>query len=76
MFRGRSLLVDVNHEHARYTLRKGEPVEIEHHGKPVTLTTEKVLKLAIPRLGHQPPPPTQPPGRQPVRRRPSPQPAR
>jgi alpha,alpha-trehalose phosphorylase len=76
MFRGRSLLVDVNREHARYTLRKGEPLEVQHHGKPVTLTTDKVLKLAIPRLAHQPPPPTQPPGRQPVRRRPSPQPAR
>ena len=58
MFRERSLLVDVNREHARYTLRAGEPLEIEHHGEPVTLSDrEGALKLAIPRLARQPPPP-------------------
>jgi alpha,alpha-trehalose phosphorylase len=72
MFCGRSLLVDVNHEHARYTLRAGEPLEIQHHGEPATLTGDDVLKLAIPRLPAQSPAPTQPPGREPTRRRPTP----
>ena len=74
MFRERSLQVEVDHEHARYTLRAGDPLEIEHHGEPVTLTADKVLKRPIPRLARQPPPPPQPPGREPARRRPSPQP--
>jgi alpha,alpha-trehalose phosphorylase len=71
MFRGRSLLVDVNHEHAQYSLRAGEPLEIEHHGEPATLTGDRVTKLAIPRLPSQSPAPTQPPGREPARRRPA-----
>jgi alpha,alpha-trehalose phosphorylase len=75
MFRERSLLVEVDREQAAYTLRAGEPLEIQHHGDPVTLTAEEVLKLPIPRLAPQPPPPPQPPGREPVRRRPSPAPA-
>ena len=38
MFRGRSLLVDVNHEHAQILAAwTGEPLEIEHHGEPATL---------------------------------------
>src|SRR5450755_3701427 len=72
MFRERSLLVDVNHEHARYTLRAGEPLEIQHHGEPATLTGDEVLKLAIPRLPPQSPQPAQPPGREPPRGRPAP----
>jgi alpha,alpha-trehalose phosphorylase len=72
MFRGRSLVVEVNHEHARYSLRAGEPLEIKHHGDAATVTSDDVLKLPIPRLPPQPPPPAQPPGREPARRRPSP----
>jgi alpha,alpha-trehalose phosphorylase len=69
MFRERSLLVEVDQGHARYSLRGGEALEIEHHGETVTVSAADVLELAIPRLGHQPPEPSQPPGRQPVRRR-------
>jgi alpha,alpha-trehalose phosphorylase len=74
MFRERSLQVEVNHEHTSYTLRAGNPLEILHHGEPVTLTADKVLKRPIPRLATQPPPPAQPPGREPARRRPDPTP--
>ena len=69
MFRERSLLVDVDQEHVRYSLRAGEPLEIEHHGESATVTGDDVLELPIPRLGPQPPPPSQPPGREPARRR-------
>jgi alpha,alpha-trehalose phosphorylase len=69
MFRERSLLVAVDQEHARYSLRAGEPLEIEHHGESATVTGDDVLELPIPRLGPQPPPPSQPPGREPARRR-------
>jgi alpha,alpha-trehalose phosphorylase len=70
MFRERSLLVEVDQGHARYSLRWGEALEIEHHGEAVTVPADDVLELAIPRLGRQPPDPRQPPGRQPARRRP------
>jgi alpha,alpha-trehalose phosphorylase len=71
IFRGRSLVVETNHEHARYELRGGEPLEISHHGEPVTLSADTPMTLAIPPLGPQPPPPSQPPGREPIRRRPT-----
>ncbi len=71
MFRERSLLVEVDHEHARYALRAGEPLEIAHHGEPVTVTGDGVIELAIPHLDPQPSPPSQPPGREPARRRPA-----
>jgi alpha,alpha-trehalose phosphorylase len=70
MFRGRSLWVEVDQEHARYSLRSGEPLEIDHHGEPVTVEGERPVELAIPRLTSRPPQVQQPPGREPARRRP------
>ena len=70
MFRGRGLLVEVDNEHARYRLRFGDPLTIEHHGVEHEITTEEELELEIPKLrprGN----PTQPPGREPARRRPA-----
>ena len=52
MFRGRRLLVEVNHEHASYSLLAGEPLDISHHGEPATVTTRKRLSLPIP--AHEP----------------------
>jgi alpha,alpha-trehalose phosphorylase len=72
MFRGRSLLVEVDREHARYRLRKGEPLEIEHHGEKITVTTEEAVERGIPPLRPRGSP-TQVPGRTPDRRRPAPQ---
>jgi alpha,alpha-trehalose phosphorylase len=71
MFRGRSLLVEVDREHARYQLRKGEPLEIEHHGDKITVTTEEAVEHAIPPLRPRGSP-TQVAGRTPDRRRPQP----
>jgi alpha,alpha-trehalose phosphorylase len=71
MYRGRSLVVEVDAEHARYQLRDGEPLTIEHHGTEHEITTEEQVELEIPKLrprGN----PTQPPGRAPARRRPAP----
>jgi alpha,alpha-trehalose phosphorylase len=67
MYRGRSLLVQVNHEHAIYSLLDGEPLEIGHHGQSVTVSADKPLTLAIPAIASRPAP-RQPPGREPVRR--------
>jgi alpha,alpha-trehalose phosphorylase len=61
------LSVEVDRKQATYRLLTGEPLELKHHGQPVTVTSDHPLKCPIP-----PPPsletPTQPPGRAPVRR--------
>jgi Glycosyl hydrolase family 65, C-terminal domain len=52
---------------ATYTLLSGEPLEIEHHGAPITVTGDHPARCPIP-----PAPalerPTQPRGREPARR--------
>jgi alpha,alpha-trehalose phosphorylase len=52
---------------ATYTLAMGDSLDIDHHGKPIRVTREHPVHCPIP-----PPPalerPTQPPGREPVRR--------
>ena len=67
MFCGRSLLVDVNHENAVYSLIDGEPLDISHHGKKGRVTKRKRLTLPIAALEPREPP-TQPPGREPLKR--------
>jgi alpha,alpha-trehalose phosphorylase len=68
-FRGRRLMVEVEHQKATYSLLAGEPLELTHHGERVTVTAKRPLARPIPR-----PPardaPHQPPGRAPARRRP------
>ncbi len=68
MYRGRTLRVDINHEHTRYVLLNGEPLTIEHHGQRAIITSEP-LELEIPEL-KIPEPVRQPRGRAPVARRP------
>jgi alpha,alpha-trehalose phosphorylase len=70
MFRMRSLRVEIDDKHARYSLVDGQSLELEHHGKPATIEPGKTLTLAIPKLDPPPAPATQPPGRAPVKRRP------
>ncbi len=67
MFRGRRLLVEVDHERASYSLRAGNPLEIVHHGERATIPVDEPLRLAIPKPPDRPPP-TQPPGRAPLNR--------
>jgi alpha,alpha-trehalose phosphorylase len=65
-FRGRLLRVDISQSQARYTLVRGEPIEIEHHGQKVRVDG-RPLTRRIPRIPNLPPP-EQPPGREPARR--------
>jgi alpha,alpha-trehalose phosphorylase len=70
MIRGRRLRVEITHAEATYTLADGDPLQILHHGQTLTLSAGKPQAMPIP-----PPPiwprPSQPPGREPVHRRPS-----
>jgi alpha,alpha-trehalose phosphorylase len=66
-YRGRTILVAVREQAATYSLLAGDPLDITHHGQPVTISDKK-LSLDIP-APVQLPPPTQPPGRMPQRHR-------
>jgi alpha,alpha-trehalose phosphorylase len=68
MFRGRRLKVEVNHRRAAYLLLEGDPLEIRHYGEALTLELEKAVSRPIPTLPKRRPP-SQPPGREPARRR-------
>ncbi|MDQ6836277.1 MAG: family 65 glycosyl hydrolase, partial [Actinomycetota bacterium] len=64
MFRGRSLLVEVDHDQAHYSVLDGEPLEIEHHGESVRVSSDQPQGVAIPPITPGPAP-TQPAGREP-----------
>jgi alpha,alpha-trehalose phosphorylase len=69
-FADRRLQVEVGHREARYTLLEGEPLEITHHGKAITVTPDEVVSRPIP-VASAGPAPSQPHGRAPARRRPT-----
>ncbi len=69
MFGGRSLLVDVDHEQAAYSLLDGEPLALSHHGERVMVSQEEPQKLEIPPIAPRQRP-RQPRGRVPAQRRP------
>lgn len=74
-FQGRQLHIDISPTSATYRLRAGEPLEIQHWGDALNLTSETPAVRPIP--PHPPVPPLrQPSGRAPRRRRPSPGPGR
>jgi alpha,alpha-trehalose phosphorylase len=66
--RGRRLRVEATKTSATYVLLEGEPLELEHHGKTITISTERPVTEAIPPAPSLPPP-SQPHGRAPARRR-------
>jgi alpha,alpha-trehalose phosphorylase len=68
-FRGRRLRIDCSQKHAQYSLIEGEALEIVHHGATATIAPGEPLTLAIPPAPKREPP-TQPPGREPDKRRP------
>ncbi len=68
-FRGRRLLVEVDHEQARYSLLDGAELLLTHHGEAITISTEQPQALPIPPAPSLPVP-HQPRGREPARRRP------
>jgi alpha,alpha-trehalose phosphorylase len=65
-YRSRRIAVTVDHEHATYDLRDGDPITIEHHSKPFELG-DKRQRRAIPSPPRLPRP-EQPPGRAPIPR--------
>ena len=65
LYRGRRLRVEVRHDQATYELLDGEPLEIIHHGEPITVEPGGPLKCPIP-PAPQYPPPHQPHGREPA----------
>ncbi len=67
VYRGRKLTVSVTPDKAIYRLVDGDPLDIRHHGRQVTVDHED-LELEIP-PGPQPEPVTQPKGCEPRRRR-------
>ena len=67
LVRGRCLKVEVTKAEAQYSLSEGEPLEITHHGKAVTVSVGAVVTEAIPAPPERPAP-NQPPGRAPIRR--------
>ncbi|HEX6762761.1 MAG TPA: glycoside hydrolase family 65 protein [Gaiellaceae bacterium] len=68
-YRGRRLRVEVEHGQARYTLRAGGPLEIVHHGEPLTIGSDQTVARPVPAAPEREPP-RQPPGRAPGRREP------
>jgi alpha,alpha-trehalose phosphorylase len=67
--RGRRLRIEIERDHARYSVRGGAPLEIAHHGETLVVSADKPATRAIPRLSPREAP-RQPPGRAPRRRRP------
>jgi alpha,alpha-trehalose phosphorylase len=68
LFRGRRILVEVDHRQARYALLRGAPLDVAHHGATVTLAPDEPVTRPIPKLPVREAP-AQPPGRAPARRR-------
>jgi len=68
MLRGQRLRVEVTQASARYLLADGAPLEISHHGTALTLKAGKPQDLPIAPAPVRPRP-SQPPGREPARRR-------
>ena len=63
--------VDVDHDQACYTLRDGphSTLTIRHAGEPLELTTDGPTRIELKPVDPLLPPPQQPPGREPLRRR-------
>ena len=68
VFRGRRLRVAATKAEATYSVLDGAPLDLAHHGTPFTVSGAEPVTLPIP-PGPDRPPPTQPPGRAPVRRK-------
>jgi alpha,alpha-trehalose phosphorylase len=69
LWRGQRLCVNVTGTDATYSLEGGDPVELAHHGQAFQLAAGQPVTYRIPPV-EPGPRPSQPPGREPVRRRP------
>jgi alpha,alpha-trehalose phosphorylase len=63
MYRDRRIHVDVNSDHARYELLAGEPLDLLHHGQPITIAPDAPQTCSYPPLPARPPI-APPPGRE------------
>ncbi len=68
LVRGRRLRVEITHAEATYSLSDGHPLEIMHYGEKVSVSTKKPQARPIQAVPPRPRP-SQPPGREPARRR-------
>ncbi|MHB1536326.1 MAG: glycoside hydrolase family 65 protein [Acidimicrobiales bacterium] len=68
--RRRRLAIDVRAATATYTRLDGEPMQIVHHGQTITASLGHPIERPIPPAPAGSPTPTQPPGREPIPRRP------
>ena len=68
--RGRRLEVDVGSSSATYTLLEGEPIDMTHHGQPISVSLGHPVTCLISPASGGSPTPSQPPGREPACRRP------
>jgi alpha,alpha-trehalose phosphorylase len=66
--RGRCLAVDITSTAATYTLRNGKPVDITHHGQPITVSVDGPVTQTINAPLQITPQPAQVPGRAPTQR--------
>jgi len=71
--RGSRLRVEISHEAATYSVADGKPLDIMHNGEKVSLQAGKPQTRKIHAIRPRPRP-SQPPGREPARRRLSPRP--
>ena len=68
LVRGRRLRVEVAGETATYSLADGDPLDIAHHGEDLVVEAGRPVTRPIPPVPERPAP-SQPPGREPRRRR-------
>jgi alpha,alpha-trehalose phosphorylase len=67
-FRGRLLKVEATQTEATYTLSEGKPLELSHYGDAITVSKQKPVTQPILPTVPDEPAPSQPPGREPMRR--------
>ncbi|MFF4652845.1 glycoside hydrolase family 65 protein [Streptomyces sp. NPDC001380] len=67
MVRGRRLRVEITDSVTTYTMVEGAPLEVNHYGRPVTVSDKAPQTLPVPAPAARPEP-KQPPGRRPGRR--------
>jgi alpha,alpha-trehalose phosphorylase len=66
-FRERVIKLEIDHEKARYFLLDGGPIELVHHGEPITIAVDEPVERPMPPVEERPRP-EQPAGRAPVSR--------
>ena len=68
LFHDRRLKVEVKHQRASYSPLEGSPMQLAHHSKTISITTEHAARYLIPKLAARETPSHQPSRRSPARR--------